>query len=250
MKNTIETYLNSLSEDILILSIERRCITSLPDLIRFKDLKQLYCCNNQLSSLPTNLPEDLEILYCSNNKLTSLPDLTRLKKLRALYCTNNELSSLPTNLPEDLEILYCSCNQLTSLPDLTRLKKLEALYCSNNQLSSLPTTLPENLKLLFCFDNKITYFPTLHEEIVYFIYSNNPISNLLDNNNNSLIKVKQNIIIVNNFRHLYYSLQFKKQLIKWLWKSREKKIMDKYHPNYLLENLEDNTDLDELLNNW
>ena len=71
-----------------------------------------------------------------------------------------------------------------------------------------------------------------------------------DDNNNNLIKVKQKIKILINLRHLYYSLQFKKQLIKWLWKSREKKIMEKYHPNYLLENLEENADLDEFLNNW
>ena len=70
-------------------------------------------------------------------------------------------------------------------------------------------------------------------------------------NNSSLIKIKQNIKILNNFRCLYYSLQFKKQLRKWLWeKVREKHIMDKYHPKYLLENLKENTDLDEILNNW
>ena len=65
-----------------------------------------------------------------------------------------------------------------------------------------------------------------------------------------MIKLKQNIKILNDFPNLYYSLQFKTQLIKWLWKSREKKIMEKYHPNYLLENLEEDADLDEFLNNW
>ncbi len=70
-------------------------------------------------------------------------------------------------------------------------------------------------------------------------------------NNISLIKIKQNIKILNSFCYLYYSLQFKKQLRKWLWeKVREKHIMDKYHPKYLLENLKEETDLDEFLNNW
>ena len=250
MTTMIETYLNSLSEEISILSIERKGITYLPDLTRFKNLREFNCSDNQLNSLPTNLPEGLEILYCSSNQLTSLPDLTRLKNLKALYCTYNELSYLPTTLPQSLEILYCSCNQLTSLPNLTRLKNLKQLYCSCNQLSSLPNTLPESLETLYCFDNKLTYLPTLPEKIVYLYYPNNPICNILDINNNSLIKVKQNIKILNNFRHLYDSLQFKKQLIKWLWKSRQKKIMEKYHPNYLLNNLEENTDLDEFLNSW
>jgi hypothetical protein len=86
--------------------------------------------------------------------------------------------------------------------------------------------------------------------MLHFIYWNNPICNILDIDNNSLIEVKENIKKLNNIRHFHYSLQFKKQFIKWLWKSREKKIMEKYHPNYLLENLQENTDLDEFLNNW
>ena len=77
-------------------------------------------------------------------------------------------------------------------------------------------TLPQNLTKLYCYDNPIY-------EIV---------------NNDSLFQTKQNIQTLNNFRHLYYCLQFKKQLRKWLWeKVREKHIMDKYHPKYLLENL-------------
>ena len=31
---------------------------------------------------------------------------------------------------------------------------------------------------------------------------------------------------------------------------REKKIMDKYKPSYLLEKLQEDTDLDVVLNNW
>ena len=205
MTTEIETYLNSLFSDILIISIEGRGITILPDLTRFKKLKELYCSDNKLSSLPT-LPQTLEKLYCSGNKLASLPNLTRLKNLKELDCCNNQLSSLPT--------------------------------------------LPENLKELYCFDNKLTYLPTLPEKIVYLIYWNNPICNILDNNNNSLIRIKQNIKIVNNFRHLNYSLRSKKRFMKWLWKSREKKIMEKYHPNYLLENIKEDTDLDKFLNNW
>jgi Leucine-rich repeat (LRR) protein len=170
MTKTIKTYLNSLSEDIVTLSINDRNITVLPDLTRFKNLKDVYCSDNKLTYLPT-LPQNLEILQCCNNKLTSLPAL-----------------------PQNLEKLECCNNKLTSLPDL-----------------------PQNLKILYCLDNKLTYLPTLPEKIHYFICWDNPIWwDILDDDNNNLTKVKQNIIIVNNFRNLYYSLQFKKQLRKWL----------------------------------
>jgi hypothetical protein len=72
----------------------------------------------------------------------------------------------------------------------------------------------------------------------------------LDNNNN-LIKIKQNIKILNNFRYLYYSLQFKKQLRKWLWeKVREPNAKNLYNPIYLIENFSDEDDLNTFLNNW
>jgi len=46
---------------------------------------------------------------------------------------------------------------------------------------------------------------------------------------------------------------FKKveELKKWLWeKVRHPRIMRKYHPNYLVQNLSDDDDLDEVLKNW
>jgi hypothetical protein len=140
--------LNSLSEDILIIDISGKGITSLPDLTRFKNLQELYCSNNKLTSLHT-LAQSLEVLDCSKNKLTLL-----------------------TTLPENLIELYCYYNQLTSF-----------------------TTLPQNL------------------EILGFI--NNPIYEIVKGK--TLNKIKQNIRTLNNFCHLYYCLQFKKQLRKWLW---------------------------------
>ena len=182
MTTEIETYLNSLSEDILTLNINGKGIKSLPDLTKFNNLKILYCEHNELTSLPT-LPQNLEELYCHNNELTSLP-------------------TLPQNL--------------------------EKLYCFHNQLSSLPT-LPESLQILNCYNNPIY-------EIV---------------NNDGLITIKQNIQTLNNFRHLYYCLKLKDQLRKWLWeKVREQNAKKIYHPTYLIINLGDEDDLDEVLKNW
>jgi hypothetical protein len=63
--------------------------------------------------------------------------------------------------------------------------------------------------------------------------------------------LNKKIKILNQFRDLYYCLKFKKQFRHLLWvKIREPKIIKKYHPSYLLENLNENTDLDDLLENW
>jgi len=222
MTTAIERYLNSLPEDILTIDISYKGLKSLPDLTRFKNLKELYCSNNQLTSLPT-LPQNLQELYCRDNQLTSLPTLPQ--NLKILYCFHNQLTSLPT-LPQNLQILYCSSNKLNLLPTLPQ--KLETLYCSHNQLNLLPT-LPQNLEKFNCVNNPI-----------YKIVSNN-----------SLFQIKQNIQILNNFRHLYYCLQFKKQFRKWLWeKVRELNAKKLYNPIYLIKNLGNEDDLDTVLNNW
>ena len=222
MTTDIERYLNSLSEDITILDISYRDIKSLPDLTRFKNLKILHCSNNQLTSLPS-LPQNLKILYCFNNQLTSL-----------------------LTLPQQLKILDCSGNQLTLLPTL--MQNLNILYCFNNQLTSLPI-LPQKLKILDCHYNELTSLPILPQNIVKFDCSKNPISKIV--NSNILIKTKQNIQILNDFRDLYYCLKFKNQFRKWLWeKVREPNAKKLYDPIYLIEHLEHEDDLEAVLNNW
>ena len=54
MTSAIETYLNSLSEDTVIINIESKGITSLPDLTRFRNLEELYCYNNPISEIVHN----------------------------------------------------------------------------------------------------------------------------------------------------------------------------------------------------
>ena len=229
MTTLIETYLNSLPDDILTLNVNMsydKCITSLPDLTRFQNLQSLNCHNTKITSLP-NLPKSLKILYCVKNKLTSLPDLSDFHNLEILNCENNNLTSLPS-LPHNLKKIYCALNKFTYLPNLTCIENLEELYCYNNNLTSLPN-LPQNLKIVRCF--------------------NTPICNIVDGS--SLSQIKQNVQIVNNFRHLYYCLKFKKQFRKWLWeKIREPKIMRTFNPLYLIDNLKDDDDLDTVLDNW
>jgi Leucine-rich repeat (LRR) protein len=236
MTTTIEKYLNSLSEDILTLDVSNKNIKSLPDLTRFKNLKTLICYNNKLTYLPT-LPQNLKTLNCFSNKLTSLPILPQ--NLKLLNCSNNKLTLLPT-LPQNLEELFCYNNKLNSLPTLPH--NLKELQCSSNQLISLPT-LTQNLERLYCSDNPIYEIVNINN-----LFETNYIQIV---NINNLFQINNNIQILNNFRHLYYCLKFKKQLRKWLWeKVREPNAMKQYGPNYLIENLGDEDDLDAVLENW
>jgi hypothetical protein len=53
------------------------------------------------------------------------------------------------------------------------------------------------------------------------------------------------------FKHLYYSLMFKTQFRDWLYKKvREPHAQKRFHPNYLLQHLTEDADLDQVLANW
>jgi len=80
-------------------------------------------------------------------------------------------------------------------------------------------------------------------------YINNPIYDII--NSNDIDKIKQKLRVLNQFRYLYYSFKFKNRFRDWLWvKIREPKIREKYSYDYLVANLHEETDLDELLENW
>ena len=184
-----------------------------------------------------SLPEDIEEIDVSNKGITSL-DVTRFKNLKILYCSDNQLTSLHLN--EELQELFCRNNQLTSLHLNEKLLKL---YCTNNQLTSLH--LNKNLRELYCPNNLLTSLH-LNEKLQRIVHKDNPIYEIIGNKN-----INQNLRVLNQFRYLYYCLKYKKRFRDILWvKIREPKIRLKYSHDYLVANLHEDTDLDELLNNW
>jgi len=235
-KYSVEKYLDSLPDDVEIIDVSNKNLDYLPDLSRFKKLKELYCHRNKLTSLP-DLPKNLKELCCYNNELTSLPVLP--ENLTKLDCHYNKLTSLPV-LPKNLEIIFCDHNDLTSLPDLP--KELERLDCEYNKLTSLPV-LPEKLKKMICFNNKLTSLPVLPENLIWSFFSENPIREIICYGN--LGMMNKQIIIWNNFRYLYYCLKYKERI----WKIRERIIKKRYHPSYL-DDLKEDDDLDEKLGEW
>jgi Leucine-rich repeat (LRR) protein len=240
----VESYLASLPEDILEINIIDKDLRYLPDLTRFKKLEILNCRINRLKSLP-KLPKSLKQLICANNRLTSIPELP--ENLNTLNCSQNLLKYLP-NLPKNLQILNCSFNLISVLPILP--KSLKNLSCYNNDLIFIPN-LPDDLRHISCHSNELINIPILPNSIYYMYinYKNNPIYDIIHNDNFDI--VKRNIIIINKFRHLYYCIKFRDQFRKLLWeKIREPKIVKKYGPNYLIKHLGDDADLDKVLDEW
>jgi len=241
-KFNIEYYLNSLPKNTTKIDISCKGVTYLPDITRFTSLEVLDCDDNYLTSLPP-LPESLLYLSCERNKLRYLPLLP--ENLQYLYCSYNLLTCLPP-LPASLLYLYCMKNMLTSLPPLPA--SLLHLYCTGNKLTYL-SAFPANLQNLFCGHNQLTCLHMLPENLNGLCLDFNPIYQIINNNNWKIIR--QKLKIINSFRHLYYSLKFKKQFRFLLWeKVRKHKIETKYNPNNLIKILNEDIDLDKFLINW
>ena len=96
----------------------------------------LNCYNNKITSL-TGIEHlsNLNELYCSNNQITSL-DISNLSGLKFFSCLDNQLTSLDVSNNDSLIDLNCSSNLINSL-SLTNNTILFSLQCYNNLLTSL-----------------------------------------------------------------------------------------------------------------
>ena len=108
------TTLPKIPEGVYELNIEKNKLTTIEDGVLPSSLRELYCNDNELVSLPS-LPPNLYNLNCSRNRLTQLPEI-----------------------PPKMWKLCCYTNQLTSLPRLDHLTGLDALWCDGNKLTEIP----------------------------------------------------------------------------------------------------------------
>ncbi|MBR6670737.1 MAG: leucine-rich repeat domain-containing protein, partial [Ruminococcus sp.] len=124
------------------------------DISNFTALTRLDCGKNKLTSLDVSNNSALETLWCKANQLTSL-DLSNNTALAYLSCSNNQLTSLDLSNNTALAYLYCYDNQLTSL-DLSNNTALTELDCGKNQLTSLDVSNNTALTELDCGKNQFT----------------------------------------------------------------------------------------------
>ena len=122
-------------EKIRSLHMDREDISSLQGIELFKNLKNLWCSDNNLTSLDMSHNPKLEYLSCGNNPLSDL-DVTHNPALEDLYCGGTGLKEIDVSHNSNLKKLYCGKNELTSL-DVSHNPVLEELVCSENELTSL-----------------------------------------------------------------------------------------------------------------
>ena len=115
--------------------ISNSSIKNLEGIQYFKNLDDLRCGNNQLTTLDLSKNTELFQLYCSSNQLTSL-DVSKNTALKKLYCSDNQLTSLDVSKNTRLTELDFSYNKLTTL-DVSKNTALKELNCDHNQLTSL-----------------------------------------------------------------------------------------------------------------
>ena len=120
----------------------------------FRNLTELHCYSNQLTSLDVSNNTALIDLYCYHNNLTSL-DVSNNTALTDFRCSSNQLTSLDVSNNTALIQLTCYSNQLTSL-DVSNNTALSYLNCGNNQLTSIDISNNPVLNSLNCSSNQLT----------------------------------------------------------------------------------------------
>ena len=128
-------------------------ISNLTGIEHFTALTDLYCFNNQLTTLDVSGFTALKVLYCSSNQLTTL-DVSGCVALEALVCGSNQLTALDVSKNTALTSLSCGSNQLTAL-DVSKNTVLTGLHCVSNQLATLDVSNHIALEMLNCSYNQL-----------------------------------------------------------------------------------------------
>ena len=107
------------------INVTGKDIHSLKGIEQFKNLKNLYCDYNRLTSLDLSQNTRLRMLSCQGNQLTNL-DLSANTRLETLDCSDNQLTTLDLHQNTKLSFLLCYRNKLTTL-DISKNRRIHSL---------------------------------------------------------------------------------------------------------------------------
>ena len=143
-------------------------IKSLKGIEYLKELRGIYCMQNQISSWDLSQNKLLTGIWCSDNLFTSL-DFTPNQDLEWVYAYNCKLTSFNVRNNKEISYLELNSNPLKKI-DVSQNKKLEHLMVGDCDLNTLDVTHNPNLQHLDAFRN---HFKSLD-------LSNNPKMKRLD----------------------------------------------------------------------
>ena len=157
-------------------------ISDLTGIKYFPNLKELYCNGGDLANLDVSQNTKLTNLYCYNNQLTSLDGVSGLQMLTRLSVNHNTLTDVsPLAVCTTLTELDISNNTLTDISALSTLVNLERFVFSSNQVTALPEW-PEGCKLQVIDGayNAVTSLDNLSKmgSLTYIYMDYNQISNI------------------------------------------------------------------------
>lgn len=132
-------------ESLIYISVPKRALTSLKGIEFAKNLRELWCADNQLQELDVSNNTALVNLACSGNQLTTL-DVTSNLELKGLNANRNDLAAVNLSGLTKLEDVGLYHNQLSTIDVSTNTNLLE-LVIYDNYLTGLDVT--NNLKLQF-----------------------------------------------------------------------------------------------------
>lgn len=169
------------------LALSLKGINNMTGIEAFKNIKQLFLSDNNLTTLDLSANTALTNVDCSRNKLTSI-NLGTNTALRNLYIQENQLTSVDVSANTGLSNLVLNDNNLTNL-DVSSNTALSNLGFSRNQISQINLSANSALNILVTSDNPITSLDLSSNPQLYVIDSkNSQLSSLnLANGNNSII---------------------------------------------------------------
>ncbi len=118
------------------------------------DVEQLYCENNELTTIDLSKNTKLQYLAIYNNKIEKL-DLSKNTKLWGLQCEGNLIKSIDLSKNANLSELDIENNKLVKL-DLSNNTELEELHCQGNLFETLDLSKNTSLSKLMIENNKLT----------------------------------------------------------------------------------------------
>ena len=163
-------------------------IRNMDEIKYFTSLTDLYCDENQLTTLDVSKNMALTTLSCSDNQLSTL-DVSNNTALESLGCGENELTSLDISSNIALIGFDCSDNQLSIL-DISNNTALMSLWCSDNRLSTLDVSNNTALEELRCGGNQLTSLDLSNNTALTDLYCNeNQLTSLNLSNNTVLVNL-------------------------------------------------------------